>query len=82
MSKLTDEEKRFKKKAFKVIKNIDEKIELTIHEKISKLLDKQMKVLEEEVNLLRFKLAHNKLSKSELQTVYEQLKESFTISEE
>lgn len=80
MSKLTDEEKRFKKKAFKVIKSVD-KIELTVHEKILKLLDKQMKVLEEEVNLLRFKLAHNKLSKSELQTVYEQLKESFTISE-
>tara|TARA_R100001086_G_scaffold236650_1_gene160259 strand:- start:254 stop:499 length:246 start_codon:yes stop_codon:yes gene_type:complete len=81
MSKLTDEEKRFQKKALKVIKSVDEK-ELTIHEKILKLLDKQMKVLEEEVNLLRFKLAHNKLSKSELQTIYDQLKESFTISED
>ena len=40
MSKLTDEEKRFQKKALKVIKNIDEK-ELTIHEKILKLLDKR-----------------------------------------
>ena len=39
MSKLTDEEKRFKKKAFKVIKSVD-KIELTVHEKILKLLDK------------------------------------------
>ena len=64
MSKLTEEEKRFKKKALKVIQGVDEK-ELTIQEKILKLLDQQMKTLEEEVNLLKFKLSHNKISNSE-----------------
>ena len=81
MSNLTEEEKRFKKKALKVIQGVDEK-ELTIQEKILKLLDQQMKTLEEEVNLLKFKLSHNKMSNSELEIVYEQLKDSFIPKED
>ena len=81
MSKLTEEEKRFKRKALKVIQGVDEK-ELTIQEKILKLLDQQMKTLEEEVNLLKFKLSHNKMSNSELEIVYEQLKDSFIPKED
>ena len=52
-----DEEKNFKKKAFKVINTDD-----NIQNKILKLLDKQLQILEDEVNLLKFKITHNKMS--------------------
>ena len=64
-----DEEKNFKKKAFKVIKNDD-----NIQTKILKLLDKQLEILEDEVNALKFKITHNKMSDVELEVVYESLK--------
>ena len=64
-----DEEKNFKKKAFKVI-NTEENIQ----NKILKLLDKQLQILEDEVNLLKFKITHNKMSDEELELIYESLK--------
>ena len=64
-----DEEKNFKKKAFKVIKSDD-----NIQDKILKLLDKQLQILEDEVNLLKFKITHNKMSEEELELIYESLK--------
>ena len=64
-----DEEKNFKKKAFKVIKSDD-----NIQDKILKLLDKQLQILEDEVNLLKFKITHNKMSDEELELIYESLK--------
>ena len=51
-----EEEKNFKKKAFKVIKSDD-----NIQNKILKLLDKQLQILEDEVNLLKFKLIYESL---------------------
>ena len=64
-----DEEKNFKKKAFKVINSED-----NIQNKILKLLDKQLQILEDEVNLLKFKIAHNKMSDEELELIYQSLK--------
>ena len=64
-----EEEKNFKKKAFKVIKSDD-----NIQNKILKLLDKQLQILEDEVNLLKFKITHNKMSDEELELIYESLK--------
>ena len=64
-----DEEKNFKKKAFKVI-NTEENIQ----NKILKLLDKQLQILEDEVNLLKFKITHNKMSDEELELIYLSLK--------
>ena len=64
-----DEEKNFKKKAFKVI-NTEENVQ----NKILKLLDKQLQILEDEVNLLKFKITHNKMSDEELELIYESLK--------
>ena len=64
-----DEEKNFKKKAFKVINTDD-----NIQNKILKLLDKQLQILEDEVNLLKFKITHNKMSDEELELIYESLK--------
>ena len=69
MSKDKDEEKNFKKMAFKVI-NTDNNIQ----NKILKLLDKQLQILEDEVNALKFKITHNKMSDVELEVVYESLK--------
>ena len=63
-----DEEKNFKKKAFKVI-NTEENIQ----NKILKLLDKQLQILEDEVNLLKFKITHNKMSDEELELIYQSL---------
>ena len=63
-----DEEKNFKKKAFKVIKSDD-----NIQDKILKLLDKQLQILEDEVNLLKFKITHNKMSEEELELIYQSL---------
>jgi len=64
-----DEEKNFKKKAFKVIKSDD-----NIQARILKLLDKQLEILEDEVNALKFKITHNKMSEEELEIIYESLK--------
>ena len=64
-----DEEKNFKKKAFKVINTDD-----NIQNKILKLLDKQLQILEDEVNLLKFKITHNKMSDEELELIYQSLK--------
>jgi len=64
-----DEEKNFKKKAFKVINSED-----NIQNKILKLLDKQLQILEDEVNLLKFKITHNKMSDEELELIYQSLK--------
>ena len=62
------EEKNHKKKAFKLID-----VEENIQNKILRLLDKQLQILEDEVNLLKFKITHNKLSDSDLETIYESL---------
>ena len=64
-----DEEKNFKKMAFKVINT-----ENNLQNKILKLLDKQLQILEDEVNALKFKITHNKMSDEELEIVYESLK--------
>ena len=69
MSKDKDEEKSFKKMAFKVINTED-----NIQNKVLKLLDKQLQILEDEVNALKFKITHNKMSDVELEVVYESLK--------
>ena len=63
-----EEEKNHKKKAFKLID-----VEENIQNKILRLLDKQLQVLEDEVNLLKFKITHNKMSDDELQMIYEAL---------
>ena len=62
------EEKNHKKKAFKLID-----VEDNIQNKILRLLDKQLQVLEDEVNLLKFKITHNKMGDDELQMIYEAL---------
>ena len=64
-----EEEKNHKKKAFKIID-----VEENIQNKILKLLDKQLQVLEDEVNLLKFKITHNKMSDEELELIYLSLK--------
>ena len=62
------EEKNHKKKAFKLID-----VEDNIQNKILRLLDKHLQVLEDEVNLLKFKITHNKMGDDELQMIYEAL---------
>jgi len=69
-----DEEKNFKKKAFKVIKT-----DKDLKQKIFELLDKSLEILEDEVNLLKFKLSHNKRSEEELQAIHDELKKSTQI---
>ena len=64
-----EEEKNHKKKAFKLID-----VEENIQNKILRLLDKQLQILEDEVNLLKFKITHNKMSDEELELIYESLK--------
>ena len=71
MSKDKDEEKKFKKMAFKVLESSPEE---ALQTKIIKLLDKQLEILEEEVNALKFKMSHNKLSEDELQLIYDSLR--------
>ena len=62
-------EKNFKKMAFKLIK----KSEDSLQDKIVKLLDLQLEILEDEVNSLKYKLSHNKLSEEELQLIHDSL---------
>ena len=69
MSKDKDEEKSFKNMAFKVINT-----ENNLQNKILKLLDKQLQILEDEVNALKFKITHNKMSDEELEIIHESLK--------
>ena len=64
-----EEEKNFKKMAFKLIK----KSEDSLQDKIVKLLDLQLEILEDEVNSLKYKLSHNKLSEEELQLIHDSL---------
>ena len=70
------EEKNHKRKAFKVINTDD-----SIQTKIIKLLDKQLQILEDEVNLLKFKMSHNKMSEDELQIIYETLQETLNLED-
>jgi len=63
-----EEEKNHKKKAFKLID-----LEDNIQNKILRLLDKQLQILEDEVNLLKFKITHNKMSDEELELIYQSL---------
>ena len=63
-----EEEKNHKRKAFKLID-----VEENIQNKILKLLDKQLQILEDEVNLLKFKITHNKMSDEELELIYQSL---------
>ena len=70
MSKEKDEEKKFKKMAFKVLETSPED---ALQSKIIKLLDKQLEILEAEVNELKFKMTHNKLSQEDLQLIYDSL---------
>ena len=70
------EEKNHKKKAFKLID-----VELNIQNKILRLLDKQLQVLEDEVNLLKFKITHNKMGDDELQMIYEALTGALELEE-
>ncbi len=69
-----DEEKNFKKKALKVINTNKD-----IKQKVFELLDKSLSILEDEVNLLKFKLSHNKLSDEELQAIHDELEKSTQI---
>ena len=64
-----EEEKNHKRKAIKLID-----VEENIQNKILKLLDKQLQILEDEVNLLKFKITHNKMSDEELELIYLSLK--------
>ena len=71
MSNEKDEEKKFKKMAFKVLESSPEE---ALQSKIIKLLDKQLEILEAEVNELKFKMSHNKLSEDDLQIIYDSLR--------
>ena len=70
MSKETAEEKKFKKMDFKVLESSPE---AALQSKIIKLLDKQLEILEAEVNELKFKMSHNNLSEDDLQLIYDSL---------
>tara|TARA_R110000751_G_scaffold74478_1_gene150489 strand:- start:51 stop:269 length:219 start_codon:yes stop_codon:yes gene_type:complete len=69
-----DEEKNFKKKALKVINTNKD-----IKQKVFELLDKSLSILEDEVNNLKFRLSHNKISDEELQAIYDELEKSTQI---
>jgi hypothetical protein len=69
-----DKEKNFKKKVFRVINTNKD-----IKQKVFELLDKSLSILEDEVNLLKFKLSHNKLSDEELQAIHDELEKSTQI---
>jgi len=61
---------------FKII-NTEENIQ----NKILKLLDKQLQILEDEVNLLKYKITHNKMSEEELETIYESLQGALELED-
>ena len=61
-----DKEKNFKKKALKLITT-----DKDLKQKVFELLDKSLATLQDEVDLLKFKLLHNELSDEELQAIYD-----------
>lgn len=67
---MSDKPINIKKKAFELINSSEED---TLQNKIIKLLDLQLEILEQEVNNLKYKLAHNELSKDELQMIHDSL---------
>ena len=72
---MKDEEKG-KTPKFKIIE-----VEHDIQNKILKLLDKQLQILEDEVNLLIFKITHNKMSEEELEIIYESLQGAMDLED-
>ena len=56
-------------------------VEHDMQSKILKLLDKQIQILEDEVNLLKFKITHNKMSDEELETIYESLQGAIDLED-
>ena len=69
-----DKEKNFKIKALKLITTHKD-----IKQKEFELLDKSLATLQDEVDLLKFKLLHNELSDKELQAIYDELEKSTQI---
>ena len=69
-----DKEKNFKKKALKLITT-----DKDLKQKVFELLDKSLATLQDEVDLLKFKLLHNELSDEELQAIYDELEKSTQI---
>ncbi len=67
---MSDKPINIKKKAFELINSSEED---TLQNKIIKLLDLQLEILEQEVNNLKYKLAHNELCKDELQMIHDSL---------
>lgn len=61
---------------FKIIE-----VEHDMQSKILKLLDKQLQILEDEVNLLKYKITHNKMSDEELETIYESLQGALELED-
>ena len=61
---------------FKIIE-----VEHDMQSKILKLLDKQLQILEDEVNLLKYKITHNKMSEEELETIYESLQGALELED-
>ena len=74
--KIRKEADNFKKKAFKVINTDD-----SIQTKIIKLLDKQLQILEDEVNILKFKITHKKVGDEELEFIYESLQKDLNLED-
>ena len=72
---MKDEEKG-KTPKFKIIE-----VEHDMQSKILKLLDKQLQILEDEVNLLKYKITHNKMSDEELETIYESLQGALELED-
>ena len=72
---MKDDEKG-KTPKFKIIE-----VEHDMQSKIIKLLDKQLQILEDEVNLLKYKITHNKMSDEELETIYESLQGALELED-
>jgi hypothetical protein len=70
------EEKNHKRKAFKLID-----VEDNIQNKILRLLDKQLQILEDEVNILKFKITHKKVGDEELEFIYESLQKDLNLED-
>tara|TARA_Y100001973_G_C4944194_1_gene207120 strand:- start:250 stop:486 length:237 start_codon:yes stop_codon:yes gene_type:complete len=76
----TEEEKRHKRQAFKVMTN-----DLTLEQKkneILDLLDESLSILSEEIKKLKRKVKLNDLSSEQLEAVYEELKANAPKKEE
>jgi hypothetical protein len=76
----TEEEKRHKRQAFKVMTN-----DLTLEQKkneILDLLDESLSILSEEIKKLKRKVKLNDLSSEQLEGVYEELKANAPKKEE